>query len=187
MRKSRRSWVDVSAPRGDVADMPKPPAKPDGWTIGKPDAVFSMTEDFAIPATGTIDYKYIRVPVNLPEDRWYTAVEIKPSARVDVNHSSPTPSRTAISRHGKAAPSGRRTSPASRRTSPASSSSLVSRNCCAPDTTSSWRSTTRPTAAATDRTQVGFVFATEAPAKVHVTGLAVQPKFLIRAGDTNAR
>ena len=37
--------------------MPKLPAMADGWTIGKPDAVFSMTEDFKIPATGTIDYK----------------------------------------------------------------------------------------------------------------------------------
>ena len=64
------SWVDAGAPRGDVADMPKMPAMAEGWTIGKPDAVYSMTEDFKIPAVGTIDYKYIRIPVNLPEDRW---------------------------------------------------------------------------------------------------------------------
>ena len=52
------SWVDGGAPKGDLADMPKLPAMADGWTIGKPDAVFSMTEDFKIPATGTIDYKH---------------------------------------------------------------------------------------------------------------------------------
>ena len=32
------------------------PALADGWTIGKPDAVFTMTEDFKIPAAGTIEY-----------------------------------------------------------------------------------------------------------------------------------
>ena len=69
-----------------MADMPKMPALADGWSIGKPDAVYSMTEDYKIPASGTIEYLYIRIPVNLPEDRWYTAVEIKPSARAHVHH-----------------------------------------------------------------------------------------------------
>ncbi len=80
------SWIDGGAPKGDMADMPKMPALADGWTIGKPDAVYSMTEDYKIPASGTIEYLYLRIPVNLPEDRWYTAVEIKPSARAHVHH-----------------------------------------------------------------------------------------------------
>jgi hypothetical protein len=40
------SWIDGGAPKGDIADMPKMPVLADGWTIGKPDAVYSMTEDF---------------------------------------------------------------------------------------------------------------------------------------------
>jgi hypothetical protein len=80
------SWIDGGAPKGNAADMPKMPALAEGWTIGKPDAVYSMTEDYRIPASGTIEYLYIRIPVNLPEDRWYTAVEIKPSARANVHH-----------------------------------------------------------------------------------------------------
>src|SRR5262249_16595176 len=47
------SWIDGGAPRGDTADMPTMPALADGWTIGKPDAVYSMTEDYRIPAAGT--------------------------------------------------------------------------------------------------------------------------------------
>src|SRR5262245_48790904 len=80
------SWIDGGAPKGEMKDMPKMPALAQGWSIGKPDAVFAMTEDFKIPAAGTIEYKYIRIPMNLPEDRWYTAVEIKPSARANVHH-----------------------------------------------------------------------------------------------------
>ena len=40
--------------------------------------------------------------------------------------------------------------------------------------------------AAVDRTQVGFIFAKEPPKQIHVTGLAVQPRFVIPAGDPNA-
>src|SRR6478609_4973470 len=80
------SWVDGGAPKGDMANMPKMPAFADGWTIGKPDAIYAMKEEYKIPASGTIEYLYLRVPVNLPEDRWYTAVEIKPSARSHVHH-----------------------------------------------------------------------------------------------------
>src|SRR5437870_9252189 len=50
------SWVDNGAPKGDEKDMPAPPQFAEGWTISKPDAVFTMTEDFEIPATGTIPY-----------------------------------------------------------------------------------------------------------------------------------
>src|SRR5262245_12413466 len=39
------SWIDGGAPKGDAADMPKMPALADGWTIGKPDAVYSMTAE----------------------------------------------------------------------------------------------------------------------------------------------
>ena len=45
--------------------MPKMPALADGWTIGKPDAVYSMTEDHKIPAAGTIEYLYLRIPVTV--------------------------------------------------------------------------------------------------------------------------
>src|SRR6476646_1004711 len=61
------SWIDGGAPKGNLADMPKMPVFAEGWGIGKPDAIYSMTEDFKVPTTGTIEYKYIRVPVNLPE------------------------------------------------------------------------------------------------------------------------
>jgi mono/diheme cytochrome c family protein len=80
------AWIDGGAPKGDDRDLPARPQFAEGWTIGKPDAVFSMTEEFKIPASGTIEYQYIRIPVNLPEDRWMQAIEIKPGARAHVHH-----------------------------------------------------------------------------------------------------
>src|SRR2546426_262472 len=58
----------------------------DGWTIGKPDAIFTMDETFEIPATGVIPYKYFKVPTGLTEDKWIQAIEIKPGARAQVHH-----------------------------------------------------------------------------------------------------
>ena len=79
-------WVDAGAPKGDDNDLPPAPQFVDGWSIGQPDAVFAMEEEFQIPATGEIPYKYFRVPTNLTEDRWIQAIEIRPQARAHVHH-----------------------------------------------------------------------------------------------------
>ena len=181
------SWVDAGAPKGDLADMPKLPAMADGWTIGKPDAVYSMTEDFKIPAAGTIDYKYIRIPVNLPEDRWYTAVEIKPSARAYVHHiiAYTEPHSDQPPRRGSTFGPTNITGVSPNKPGLAFEPGIAKLLRAGHDVILEIHYTTNG-AEATDRTQVGFVFAKEAPAKVHVTGLAVQPKFLIPAGDPNA-
>src|SRR5438093_7279353 len=74
------AWVDGGAVKGNDADLPKAPQFTEGWTIGKPDAVFTMEEDFDIAATGVIPYQYLRVPTHLTEDKWIQAIEIRPSA-----------------------------------------------------------------------------------------------------------
>jgi hypothetical protein len=80
------AWVDAGAPKGNDADMPAAPKYADGWTIGTPDAVFTMTEPYVVPADGTIPYQYIRVPTNLAEDRWIQAIEFRPGDRRVVHH-----------------------------------------------------------------------------------------------------
>lgn len=80
------AWVDGGAPKGDDKDLPKLPEFAEGWTIGKPDAVFEMETPYQIPATGTVEYQYLRIPTNLKEDKWLAAIEIKPQARANVHH-----------------------------------------------------------------------------------------------------
>src|SRR4030095_10056604 len=80
------AWVDGGAPKGDDKDMPVMPSFTDGWTIGKPDVVFEMKEPFQIPATGVVEYQYIRIPTGITEDKWLPAVEIKPRATAQVEH-----------------------------------------------------------------------------------------------------
>ena len=80
------AWVDAGAPKGNDRDLPPAPQYAEGWTIGTPDAVFTMTADYHVPADGTIPYQYITVPTNLTEDKYVQAIEIKPGNRAVVHH-----------------------------------------------------------------------------------------------------
>ena len=79
-------WVDAGAPEGDPADLPPQPKYADGWQIGQPDAVFSMNEGYAIPADGTVEYKYFQVQTSFTEDKWIRAIESRPGNRSVVHH-----------------------------------------------------------------------------------------------------
>jgi peroxiredoxin len=80
------AWVDAGTPRGDDRELPKPVDWPEGWTIGKPDLVLAMQEEFEVPAEGVVPYKRFTVPTGFTEDRWVVAAETKPSAAAVVHH-----------------------------------------------------------------------------------------------------
>jgi len=79
-------WIATGAPLGDPARMPPAPSFPSGWEIGTPDAVITMSEEFHVPARGTVEYMYFQVPTNFTEDKWVEAIEIMPGARDVVHH-----------------------------------------------------------------------------------------------------
>lgn len=79
-------WIAGGAQEGDPKDLPPKPEYTAGWSIGTPDLVVSMPEDFTVPANGTIEYQYFTVPTNLTEDKWVQAIEIQPGAREVVHH-----------------------------------------------------------------------------------------------------
>jgi hypothetical protein len=79
-------WADGGAPEGNPKDLPPAPKFVDGWQIGKPDVVLTMTKPYEVPAKGTIAYQYFQVPTNFTEDRWVQAMEIRPGARSVVHH-----------------------------------------------------------------------------------------------------
>jgi len=80
------AWVEGGAKEGDPKDLPRNPDFVDGWNIGKPDVVLSMTEEFTVPTSGTIPYKYYAVPTNLTEDRYVQFAEIRQGDREHVHH-----------------------------------------------------------------------------------------------------
>lgn len=79
------AWAEQGATEGNRVDAPPPRHFVDGWNIGEPDAIFEMPE-FAVPASGTVDYQHFVVPTNLKEDRWVDAIEIRPGNRRLLHH-----------------------------------------------------------------------------------------------------
>jgi len=80
------AWVAAGAPKGDDRDLPPAPQFVQGWSIGKPDLVLSMQDEFAVPAEGVVPYKYFSVPTNFTEDKWVAAAEFRPGNRAVVHH-----------------------------------------------------------------------------------------------------
>jgi hypothetical protein len=71
------AWVNAGAPEGSPSDLPAPPTYASEWLLGQPDAIFSMEEDYPIPAQGTIAYQYFEVPTTFTEDKWIQAMEVR--------------------------------------------------------------------------------------------------------------
>jgi peroxiredoxin len=80
------AWIDSGAAKGDDADLPPPAKFVKGWKIGEPEKVFSMEKEFAVPASGVVDYKRFTVDPGLKEDVWVQAAECRPGNREVVHH-----------------------------------------------------------------------------------------------------
>jgi peroxiredoxin len=80
------SWVDSGMPRGNDSDLPKPIDWPKGWLLGKPDMIFTMPEEFEVPAEGSLPYQHFVVDTNFTEDRWVQVAEARPGNPGVVHH-----------------------------------------------------------------------------------------------------
>jgi len=79
-------WVDAGAPRGNPADEPKPPVLTEGWQLGEPDYVITLPT-VNVPAEGNDIFPTPNLTIDIPEDHWIRAVEIRPSNREVTHHS----------------------------------------------------------------------------------------------------
>jgi hypothetical protein len=80
------AWADGGAPEGDPKLTPTPVPFVDGWNIGEPDLILEMTEEYNIPASGTIAYQYFTIPTEFTEDKWVQMAEVRPGNRALVHH-----------------------------------------------------------------------------------------------------
>ena len=80
------AWAHNGAPEGNPKDAPLAKKFVKGWNIGTPDAIVEASDMFKVPAQGVVEYKYSYTKTNFDEDKWVTAMEIRPEAVKAVHH-----------------------------------------------------------------------------------------------------
>jgi hypothetical protein len=80
------AWADGGTPEGDPKQAPPPRQFTEGWQLGKPDLVMRVEDDFQLGASGKDLFRCFVLPTGLTEDRWVTAVEVRPGNPRVVHH-----------------------------------------------------------------------------------------------------
>jgi len=81
-----KQWHESGAPEGDAKDLPPAPKFTDGWTLGEPDLILTMPEEFTVPAEGRDVFRCFVIPFNNAEDLNVRAMEFRPGNRKVVHH-----------------------------------------------------------------------------------------------------
>lgn len=79
------AWIAADCPEGDPADAPLPRGVAAGWDLGQPDAVYTGPA-VPVPASGTVPYQYFYLRTSESEDRWVSAIQVRPGAQQQVHH-----------------------------------------------------------------------------------------------------
>jgi len=85
-REAIAAWIEHQCPVGDPRDAPVPLRFTTAWSIGEPDHVISIPEPVQVPAEGAVSYKYQWLKTDFAEDKWITAMEIRPTHPEVVHH-----------------------------------------------------------------------------------------------------
>jgi mono/diheme cytochrome c family protein len=81
-----RDWVKAGMPEGPSDQAPKPPSFPAGWQLGEPDLVLRTSGAYEVAAGGRDVYRNFAIPVGLADDKWITAIEVRPGSRAVLHH-----------------------------------------------------------------------------------------------------
>jgi thiol-disulfide isomerase/thioredoxin/mono/diheme cytochrome c family protein len=88
-RATLLAWIAQGCPNGDEKDLPEPAKFAQGWNIGEPDSIFTMEEEFKVPAKAGeegVKYQHFVVKTKFDEDKWVQAAEAKPGNYAVVHH-----------------------------------------------------------------------------------------------------
>ncbi|NOT29791.1 MAG: redoxin domain-containing protein [Planctomycetes bacterium] len=79
-------WIENGALRGEGEDPLARAREPaPEWPLGEPDLVLELPEQ-EIPATGLVPYRKVPMQLDLPEERWVRALDLRPSNPVVLHH-----------------------------------------------------------------------------------------------------
>ena len=79
-------WSAAGAPLGNPRAVPPAPHYASDWPLGPPDAVFQPTRTYTLAAEGNDVYRNFVIPTQYAEDRWVTAMQVRPGNARVVHH-----------------------------------------------------------------------------------------------------
>lgn len=79
-------WIDEGCAVGDSTKIPAPPVFPSGSQLGKPDLVIKFRDIYKIKGDGKDRFLLMRVPYEIPEDKYISTIEIVPDNRKLIHH-----------------------------------------------------------------------------------------------------
>src|SRR5262249_20363132 len=79
-------WVDQGMAEGNPKDAPPPRQFVDGWQLGEPDLVLEAEDAVTIGPAGRDAFRVLVFPTHLDEDKFVTAIEVRPSNKRVVHH-----------------------------------------------------------------------------------------------------
>jgi mono/diheme cytochrome c family protein len=80
------AWVDGGAKEGEPRDMPPAPKFVEGWSIGRPDLILKMPDEFTLEANGPDEYQHFVIDPGFTEDKYVQMAEARPGNRRIVHH-----------------------------------------------------------------------------------------------------
>ncbi len=80
------AWVDGGRPEGDPKDAPPPPKFVEGWQLGQPDLVLTVPEEMTVGPAGRDLFRCFVLPTGLDEDKYVTAIEVRPGNGKVLHH-----------------------------------------------------------------------------------------------------
>ncbi len=79
-------WINAGSPiDGDVDPLTELAFEDGKFSLGEPDLVYKVAAQ-EIPATGTVDYRYVPVQLNLDRDVWIKGMEFVPGDNQALHH-----------------------------------------------------------------------------------------------------
>jgi hypothetical protein len=80
------AWSDSGAPAGNLKEAPPIPKFPAGWKLGEPDKIVGLSEPYSVDADGRDVYRCFVLPSGLDQDKYVSALEVRPGNRTIVHH-----------------------------------------------------------------------------------------------------
>src|SRR5262249_43060298 len=81
-----KRWAANGTPAGDASKLPSPPRFSKTGVFGKPDLVIKMREPLRIPGDNTDHFMVVKIPYELPQDRFVRAIEFVPDNTKLLHH-----------------------------------------------------------------------------------------------------